>query len=118
MLYMDESELADLTTQGHVVGIHGHSHIPFSRLGSQLFTDVGTDAEFISRATGYQPTWVSYPYGRDDAIPSDAILAALFRRFGLQIGVTLTGTWIEQPANPRRLQRINTNQLIEVAAMQ
>ena len=111
-LYMDEADLKRLTGDGHVVGVHGHAHLPFSRLaGDDLREDVRKNLSFLDSATGVRPAWVSYPYGREDAIPTDGVLEALFAEFQLQLGVTLTGSWNEWPLNPRRLHRINTNEV-------
>jgi hypothetical protein len=114
-LYMDERELRRLAEDGQVVGVHGHTHLPFSRLSDdELMKDVRENVAFIERATGVRPTWVSYPYGREDAIPPDGALAALFTGLQLQLGLTLTGSWNEWPPDPRRLYRINTNDVAVV----
>ena len=113
--YMSEAHLRTLFERGHVVGVHGHTHAPFSRLGGGLLDDVGTNVTYLADATGRAPTWVAYPYGRADAVPDDAALASLFRRFNLKIGLTLMGTWNVGGENPARLNRINTNELEAVA---
>ncbi|MCH8238668.1 MAG: polysaccharide deacetylase family protein [Proteobacteria bacterium] len=113
--YMDADQLGQLTEQGHIVGVHGHRHEPFSKLGEKLIADVETNVAFLEEATGQRPRWASYPYGRDDAIPGDDELDALFSQCGLQLGITLTGTWNDGSQNPRRLHRINTNEVAKVA---
>jgi peptidoglycan/xylan/chitin deacetylase (PgdA/CDA1 family) len=113
--YMSEAQLRALVERGHVVGVHGHTHAPFSRLGGGLLDDVGTNVTYLAGATGRAPSWVAYPYGRADAVPDDAALASLFRRFNLKIGLTLMGTWNVGGENPARLNRINTNELEAVA---
>jgi peptidoglycan/xylan/chitin deacetylase (PgdA/CDA1 family) len=109
--YMTESHLRSLADRGHVVGVHGHTHAPFSRLGEGLLEDVGTNVAYLADTIGRSPDWVAYPYGRADAVPDDAVLASLFRRFNLKIGLTLMGTWNFGGENPARLNRINTNEL-------
>jgi peptidoglycan/xylan/chitin deacetylase (PgdA/CDA1 family) len=109
--YMTDAHLRSLADRGHVVGVHGHTHAPFSRLGDALFEDVGANVTYLTNAIGRAPSWVAYPYGRADAIPDDAVLASLFRRFGLKIGLTLMGTWNVGGESPARLNRINTNEL-------
>jgi peptidoglycan/xylan/chitin deacetylase (PgdA/CDA1 family) len=108
--YMTDAHLRSLADRGHVVGVHGHTHAPFSRLGEALFDDVGANVTYLTNAIGRAPSWVAYPYGRDDAIPDDAMLASLFRRFELKIGLTLMGTWNVGGESPSRLNRINTNE--------
>jgi peptidoglycan/xylan/chitin deacetylase (PgdA/CDA1 family) len=109
--YMSDAHLRSLADRGHVVGVHGHTHTPFSRLGEALFEDVGANVTYLTKATGRPPSWVAYPYGRADAIPDDVVLTSLFRRFELQLGLTLMGTWNVGGENPARLNRINTNEL-------
>jgi peptidoglycan/xylan/chitin deacetylase (PgdA/CDA1 family) len=109
--YMTEAHLRSLADRGHVVGVHGHTHAPFSRLGQALFADVGANVAYLTKAIGRPPSWVAYPYGRADAIPDDAVLTSLFRRFAFRIGLTLMGTWNVGGENPARLNRINTNEL-------
>jgi peptidoglycan/xylan/chitin deacetylase (PgdA/CDA1 family) len=109
--YVSDAHLRSLADQGHVVGVHGHTHTPFSRLGNALLDDVATNVTYLTKAIGRVPGWVAYPYGRADAIPDDAVLNSLFRRFDLKIGLTLMGTWNVGGESPARLNRINTNEL-------
>lgn len=109
--YMSEVHLRSLAERGHIVGVHGHTHIPFTRLGEDVFDDVRTNVAYLADAVGRPPRWLAYPYGRADAIPDDAVLASLFGRFDLKIGITLMGTWNIGGGSPVRLNRINTNEL-------
>jgi peptidoglycan/xylan/chitin deacetylase (PgdA/CDA1 family) len=109
--YMTDAHLRSLADRGHVVGVHGHTHAPFSRLGEALFEDVDANVTYLTKAIGRTPSWVAYPYGRADAIPDDPVLTALFRRFDFKIGLTLMGTWNVGGESPARLNRINTNEL-------
>jgi peptidoglycan/xylan/chitin deacetylase (PgdA/CDA1 family) len=114
--YMSEEHLRSLVERGHVVGVHGHTHAPFSRLGENLLDDVGANVSYLAEATQRAPTWVAYPYGRANAIPDDAELDSLFKRFNLKIGLTLMGTWNLGGESPARLNRINTNELAAILA--
>lgn len=116
--YMSGAQLRALVERGHVVGVHGHIHAPFSRLGDGLVDDVGTDFTYLADAAGQPPTWVAYPYGRADALPEEAVLASLFKQFGLRIGLTMMGTWNVGGENPALLNRINTNELDAVVGAQ
>lgn len=113
--YMSEAHLRSLAERGHVVGVHGNTHAPFSRLGQRLLDDVGANVAYLADATGRPPSWVAYPYGRADAVPDDAVLTSLFRHFNLKVGLTLMGTWNLGGENPARLNRININELEAVA---
>ena len=109
--YMSKEHLSSLVERGHVVGVHGHTHAPLSRLGDGLLKDVGANVAYLADATGRSPTWVAYPYGRADAIPDESALDSLFCHFDLKIGLTLMGTWNVGGEKPARLNRINTNEL-------
>jgi peptidoglycan/xylan/chitin deacetylase (PgdA/CDA1 family) len=112
--YMPDDQLRALTGQGHVIGLHGHSHTPFLRLGDGVFSELKQNRDHITQACGDHPCWVSYPNGRDDAIPDPAILGRLFADLDLRLGFTTLGTWNNGSENRMRLNRINNN---EVAAV-
>ena len=112
--YMGEGDLRTLRTRGHVLGVHGHTHEPFSRLGEALYDEIRVNRDFLARAGGETPRWVSYPYGRKDAIPAPDALERLFSEFGFRLGFTLLGGWNAGMQDCRRLFRINTN---DVAAL-
>ena len=102
---------SSLVERGHVVGVHGHTHAPFSRLGDGLLNDVGANVAYLADATGRSPTWVAYPYGRADAIPDDAVLDLPLPPFRFEDRPDLMGTWNVGGEKPARLNRINTNEL-------
>lgn len=112
--YMPDDHLRMLTERGHMIGLHGHSHTPFLRLGEGVFSEVRQNRDYISQACGDQPRWVSYPNGRDDAIPDAATLEWLFVDLDLRLGFTTLGAWNTGAENKMRLNRINNN---EVAAV-
>ena len=117
--YMSDRQLRLLAEAGHVIGVHGHTHEPFSRLGEQLFSELQVNSDYLTQASGAKPRWVSYPFGREDAIPRPEVLAEMFRRFGFELGFTLLGTWNDGTQQAHWLRRINTNevdQVIEAAA--
>lgn len=115
--YMGGRELRSLVDGGHVLGVHGHTHEPFSRLGDDLFREVRINFDFLAQASGQPPRWVSYPYGRKDAIPSDDALDRLFSEFGFRLGLTLLGTWNDGTQDRRRLCRVNTNDVEAASAL-
>ncbi|HJM49619.1 MAG TPA: polysaccharide deacetylase family protein [Alphaproteobacteria bacterium] len=111
-LYMNEAAVKELHQAGHCIGAHGHSHAPFTRLGDGLAADVEANIACLADICGQRPRWVSYPYGRDWAIPDDA--GGFCRRFGFHIGLTLAVGWNEAGVAPFNLKRINTNEVAEV----
>ncbi len=113
-LYMDREELRALVANGHTVGAHGHSHAPMSRLGPGLDADVKRNVDCLAGILGSPPRWLSYPYGREWAIPTDA--PALCARHGFQLAVTLFLGWNGSSEDRARIKRINTNEVGSVAA--
>jgi peptidoglycan/xylan/chitin deacetylase (PgdA/CDA1 family) len=113
-LYLDREELRGLVSNGHAVGAHGHSHAPMSRLGAGLDADVKRNVDCLASILGGTPRWLSYPYGREWAIPADA--TALCARHGFQLGVTLSVGWNGPNEDPARIKRINPNEVGSVAA--
>jgi peptidoglycan/xylan/chitin deacetylase (PgdA/CDA1 family) len=112
--YMDKGQLRELCDRGHVLGVHGHTHEPFSRLGAAIYDEVQTNIDFLTEAGGVRPRWVSYPFGREDAIPEPQVLDEMFSRYGFKLGFTLLGTWNDGTQDARRLRRINTNEVDQV----
>ncbi len=50
--YMSDGQLRALTENGHKVGLHGHSHAPFRRLGDDVFAEVKQNQEYVALACG------------------------------------------------------------------
>ncbi len=111
-LYMTTEAMEALHRAGHCIGAHGHSHAPFTRLGDGLAADIESNIDCLSAIGGERPRWVSYPYGRDWAIPDDA--AGFCHRFGFHVGLTLAVGWNQDRLEPYALKRINTNEVAEV----
>jgi len=112
--YLDALAVRALQDAGHKVAAHGHHHIPFGRLNAgDLAMDIGANLTCLEDLLGTRPTWVSYPNGRDWAVPEDT--AIFCRRFGFSIGVTLNRGWVEVGADPTQLNRVNTNEVATVA---
>jgi len=112
--YLDAGGVRSLQNAGHLVACHGHSHIPFSRLDpDELATDINTNLDCLAGILAARPRWVSYPYGRDWAVPDDT--GAFCRQFGFEIALTLKAGWNGPGADPTRLNRINTNEVERVA---
>lgn len=107
--YMDEAALRALELDGHRIGAHTHDHRPVTRLGEAEERLMELNVSTIAAATGRSPAWISYPYGRDWALPADC--ADFCRRHGFSIGVTLMGEWVRPEHVPFALDRINTNEV-------
>jgi len=108
--YMSPQDVAGLAADGHCIGAHGHGHFPFSQLSTEaLNADVGRGVAHLTRLTGRPPRWLSYPYGREWALPQEP--ADLCRRHGLCMGITLLPGWNGPREDPFLLRRVNTNEV-------
>ena len=112
--YLDREGVARLAEGGHVVGVHGHNHLVFSKVSPEaLEAEVSRNVELLTEITGKQPEWVSYPYGRESALPPDP--SDLCERFGFRVGLSLIPGWNAGGAPASRLNRINTNEVDDIA---
>ncbi|WP_198343733.1 polysaccharide deacetylase family protein [Pseudorhodoplanes sinuspersici] len=110
--YMDGRTLRSLEDRGHCIGAHTHDHRAVTRLGDDEDRHMALNIATLAEATGRPPNWVSYPYGRDWALPADP--AEFCKRHGFSVGVTLTGQWVQPEHTPFALDRINTNEVDRV----
>ena len=108
--YMTKQELKQLADQGHIIGSHGHTHVPFSRLKTPVLEDeLKKNQKFIEDVTGICPTWLSYPYGRSWAIPDNE--EEVCRKLNYDVAISLVPGWNTINQNPYTLRRINTNEV-------
>ena len=114
-MYMSERNVQELHRSGHIIGAHGHRHIPFTRIPDGDTTEIETNTAFLSSLVGKQPEWVSYPFGRDWAIPDDP--ESFCRHHGFRFGLTLTQGWNVGTESPYLLKRVNTNE-VEMTAQE
>ena len=112
--YMDADTLRALEASGHRVEAHTHDHRPVTTLGADEDELMGRNVDVLSQVLGRRPTWISFPYGRDWALPPDS--AEFCRRHGFDIGITLTGDWVRPEHMPYAVDRINTNEVDVVLA--
>jgi peptidoglycan/xylan/chitin deacetylase (PgdA/CDA1 family) len=110
--YMDAAALRKLVQAGHRVEAHTHDHRAVTRLGANEDSSIALNVRTLEAATGRRPIWISYPYGRDWALPKDP--AAFCRRHEFKIGVALEGTFVTPEHTPYALDRINTNEVERV----
>ncbi len=111
-IYMDADALRRLEDGGHRIGAHTHDHRAVTSLGMHEDQLMALNVATLADATGRPPNWVSYPYGRDWALPANP--AAFCKRHGFSVGVTLTGQWVQPEHVPYALDRINTNEVDRV----
>lgn len=107
--YMDAEALRKLVANGHRVEAHTHDHRAVTRLGAEEASSIALNVNTLAQVTGRRPSWISYPYGRDWALPKDP--AAFCQRHGFRIGVALEGTFVTTGHTPYALDRINTNEV-------
>lgn len=111
--YLGEKDIRELADAGHVVGNHGHSHIPFSRLSENgLDDEIRKSKGALERIMGVEQRWVSYPNGRTWALPKDP--EGFCRRYGFTIGLGLDGGWNRMGEAPYKLMRLNENDVKKV----
>ena len=104
----NKSIIHDMALSGHIIGCHGHNHVPYSTLyGESLIQDVHMSKNCINDIVGENPTWVSYPYG---SLPEDT--NKFCNSFGFRVGISLQRDWnYSHENNYSALKRINTNEV-------
>jgi peptidoglycan/xylan/chitin deacetylase (PgdA/CDA1 family) len=110
--YMDGEGLRALEAAGHRVEAHTHDHRPVTRLGADEEALMIRHVSTLQDVLGRKLKWISFPFGRDWALPQDP--EAFCRRYGFAIGVTLKGKWVTPGHTPYALERINTNEVEQV----
>ena len=112
-LYMNEQQIRKLTKTGHIIGNHGHSHTPFSRLTKgDLENETQKSKSYFEEVTGRPQNWVSYPHGRKWALPQDIEDFCTHSEF--IIGLGLDGGWNRGQESPYCLNRINENDVTDM----
>jgi peptidoglycan/xylan/chitin deacetylase (PgdA/CDA1 family) len=106
--YMSAAQIKAVADAGHVIGSHGHTHRPLSRI-ADADADVAANLDCLEDITGVRPDWLSYPWGSDWSIPDDA--EGLCRRHGFRLAITLKRAWNVGGEPACRLNRINTNEV-------
>lgn len=107
--YLSVEDIRDLANAGHVIGCHGHTHRPFSRMSQdELDDELATCVDLLQPLAG-PIRWLSYPWGSEWAIPEDA--DAVCRRNGFELAITLRREWNIGTPTSCLLNRINTNEV-------
>ena len=110
MTFMDSKQIYELKKDGHIIGMHGHSHVAFTSLNEKyLDYDLERNSSDIENILGVHPTWMSYPYGRPDAIPSNSI--TLCKKHKIDIAFTLISGINQFGNNNTKLKRITPNEI-------
>ena len=111
--FMGPEQIQTLAAHGHIIGLHGHGHQPFSSYTPQrLDVDLQTNIQVLTDILGEPPRVMSYPYGRPDALPHDP--AAVCQRHGIELGFTLMPGWNALGTDPVQIRRITPNELATV----
>ena len=107
-LYMTAEECRSLSKDGHTIGCHSHRHHALSKMGAlERDTDLSNNIRLIASLGQGRPSWVSYPYGSEDAY--DEGVKASCRSLGLRFAFTMTRGSITQDADHLALNRVDTN---------
>ncbi len=110
MTFMNRSQLRELAAEGHMIGLHGHDHVPLSSLDNDhMLQDVKINSGALHKALGSRPNWLSYPYGRPDALPANP--ESLCKKCGIDVGFTLVSGFNEFGTSAAQLKRITPNEL-------
>lgn len=105
--YITEEQIKGLISRGHVIGAHGHTHVPFTGLTKdELAEELRTNIAFLKKVTGIDIEWLSYPYG---AVPKES--RGLCDKHGIKVGVTLERDWNRGGESYDLVRRINTNEV-------
>ena len=108
--YMDETAVAGLAAAGHVVGSHAPTHRPLSRMpAAECDAELERNRACLAGITGGAIDWLSYPWGSTWSIPPDA--AAVCRRHGFRLAITLNRAWNTGGEEAALLNRVNTNEV-------
>lgn len=108
--FLNVQGLKKLLSLGQIIGCHGHTHAPLSSLdGVRLDTDLAKNRQVLAEITGQFPTWISYPYGRADALPSNC--ASVCARHGFALGFTMLPGWNVSNQSAYSLRRVTPNEL-------
>ncbi|MBO6783597.1 MAG: polysaccharide deacetylase family protein [Alphaproteobacteria bacterium] len=108
-LYMRPDHLRRLHADGHLIACHGHTHRPLGAMrDAEMDADVSACQEALHWILGERPGWISFPYGRGDAIPRDP--GRLCDMFGFRVALTLSPDWNLPGQDPLRVRRVTENQ--------
>jgi hypothetical protein len=107
--YMRPDQLQMLETQGHMIACYGHTHRPLGAMRPDaMMADVSENLDVLTGILGHRPRWISFSYGRGDAVPRDT--DQLCETFGFSVGLTLSPSWNYAGQDPFRVCRVTENQ--------
>jgi len=108
-LYMDESEIIDLSTKSYL-GSHTHNHYPIGLLDSKSIEfELRNSKLFFEKMTGSSVEMVAYPYGSPEACTSEVAQTA--SHLGYKLGFTTTRGVNTSDSNYLLLNRFDCNDL-------
>lgn len=110
--FLNDEDLRFLNSSGHIIGGHGHKHAPLSGLTyEKINDDLKKNYSAIEKIIGNRPTWLSYPYGREDALPKDCSSTCTIN--GYEIAFTMNSGWnfSGSKSDRYRMCRITPNEI-------
>ena len=108
--FMNAKQVRELAEDGNMIAMHGHSHVPFTSLNEQLLDrDIEKNSENIKSILGVRPNWLSYPYGRPDAIPDN--VDKFCQRHKIDIAFSLISGINQFGNSSTSLKRITPNEI-------
>ena len=108
--FMDAKQIYALEEDGHIIAMHGHTHTAFTSLNSkELDSDIEENATILQSIINRRPTWISYPYGRSDAIPDHA--EELCKKHEIDVSFSMIGGLNQFGDSSVMLKRITPNEI-------
>ena len=108
--FMSKKQIKSLHSDGNIIGMHGHSHVSLSSLNrNNLYNDISCNQKNLSSIINVIPKWLSYPYGRVDAIPNNT--SSLCCENDIDAAFTLISGVNRYGDNHTKLKRITPNEL-------
>lgn len=108
-LYMTEAQLKELAKEG-MLGNHTHSHVPLGYLNKEeIIKECTISKNYLEQLTGKEISYISYPYGSQEACASP--VASIAKKTGHQLGFTMERNINITNENPLLLKRFDCNDL-------
>jgi len=69
-LFLTKEQIVEIHNDGHIIGLHGNTHETLSKFNKKkLKQDLQSCQNYLNSILGFEPSILSYPYGRKEAIP-------------------------------------------------
>jgi len=108
--FMSADQMFKLKEDGHMVAMHGHSHVSFTSLDEKMLDDdIKKNSLELELILGSKPKWLGYPYGRPDAIPDNAKI--LCKKHKIDAAFSMISGFNQFGDDNTTLKRITPNEI-------